>query len=98
MVLKKNLFRLAGRDLNKFVSYFVTAFFALSATALILAFAVSATAFTVESTLEAVESTAFLALSTTVVTAESVLVAASPLPLQDVIAAAMTRTVSNFFI
>jgi hypothetical protein len=97
MWAKKNLPPMAGDSFQK-TNYFFTAFLALSATALILAFAVSAAALTVESTFEAVESTAFFALSTTVETAESVLAAASPLPLQDVKAAAITRTVRNFFI
>jgi hypothetical protein len=96
---KKNPSGQWQEGLNQIISYYFTAFFALSLMAPILAFAVSATALTVESTFEAVESTAFFALSATVETAESVLAAASLLPPpQDVKAAAMTRTVSNFFI
>jgi hypothetical protein len=52
----------------------------------------------VESTLDAVESTTFFVLSTTVEAAESVLAAASLPPPHDVKAAAITRTVRNFFI
>jgi hypothetical protein len=60
--------------------------------------AVSATAFTAESTFTAAESTMLFALSAVAETAESVLGAVSPLPLQDVKAAAITITVRSFFI
>jgi hypothetical protein len=88
-----------SRGQFKIFSYFFEAFFAVSDTALIFAFAVSAIAFTVESTFFAVESTALTVLSTADDTAESAFAAASLLPLpHEVKAVAITSTDRIFFI
>src|ERR1700681_1059257 len=71
-------------DSIQIINYFFTAFLALSATAPILAFAVSATALIVESTLAAVESTTFFELSTIDAAAVSVLAASLLPPPHDV--------------
>ena len=94
---KKSLLLTGGTIISK-ENYFFVAFAALSTTAPTLAFVVSVTALTVESTLVVVESILVFALSITDEAAESVLTEVSPLPPQEVRAAAITITVSNFFI
>ncbi len=67
------------------------------ATLLILAFAVSAAALIVESTFAAAVSTVALAVSVALETAESAFDADPPLPLQEVIAAAINEDGHEFF-
>jgi hypothetical protein len=79
-------------------NYFLIAFLALSAAALIFAFAVSTTAFAVESTFFAAVSTIALTVSVAALAAESTLLAAdSVLLLQAAMKPATAKRANSFF-